>query len=708
MFKLQTKMKPAGDQPQAIEKLTDGLQKGLDHQTLLGVTGSGKTFTVAQVIQKVQRPTLVIAHNKTLAAQLCQEFREFFPENQVSYFVSYYDYYQPEAYLPRTDTYIDKESMINEEIDRLRHAATQSLLTRKDVIVVASVSCIYSIGSPEWYERASFAIERGQTLLRTDILRTLVFMQYARTQSDLTRGTFRLRGQVLEIMPPHFNTIYRIEMVGQEVRRIEETDPVSRKVREDLSRILLFPTKHFVTPKPEVDRALRDIRTELKEQLGYFQKVGKLLEIERLERRTRFDLEMIKEVGYCHGVENYSRHFEGRAPGAPPQTLLEYFSKNNGSDWLLVVDESHVTIPQVGGMYEGDKARKKTLVEYGFRLPSAMDNRPLKFTEFEARMPQMIYLSATPGRYELEHSKQVVEQVIRPTGLVDPEIIIAPITGGSNSPRPPLKVRGGEGGVMKSQIDDVIERIRGRVKQKERVIVTTLTKKMAEDLSSYLAELKIKARYLHSEVDTLDRITTLMEFRKGTFDVLVGVNLLREGLDLPEVSLVAILDADKEGFLRSETSLIQTIGRAARNVHGQVVLYADVMTGSIKRAVGETERRRKLQLEYNKKHGITPRTIKKRVRNLLEDFGIVQDEKTHERKNGRTGKALNLELAVDDRPVEAILKEKEAQMKKAANELEFELAALLRDEIQILKQALKKHGRQSRGSTGSPRPSASR
>jgi excinuclease ABC subunit B len=662
-FKLKSKFKPEGDQPEAVEKLMDGLDENYKHQTLLGVTGSGKTFTVANVIAKWQRPTLVIAHNKTLAAQLCNEFREFFPNNAVEYFVSYYDYYQPEAYLPVTDTYIEKEAMINDEIDRLRHAATQALLTRRDVIIVASVSCIYGLGAPETYEKIVLHLSKDQIITRQDLLNQLITMQFNRTNSDLKRGEFRLRGETLEIMPVSQEIIYRVESKNQIIEKIFVVDPVTRKIKDEPPDIWIFPAKHFVTLGPERERAFKTIRQELKDRLEYFKKSGKLLEAERLERRTNYDLEMIKEIGYCHGIENYSRHLSGRIAGEPPGTLLDYFGKNK--DWLLVIDESHVTVPQLAGMYEGDASRKKALVEFGFRLPSAADNRPLKFHEFEIRMPQTIYTSATPGSYELKKSEQVVEQIIRPTGLVDPEIIVRPITEKNKD--------------EKSQVDDLMERIAERVKRGERVLVTTLTKKMAEDLSDYLAEKKFKVRYLHSEVQTLDRIKILTDFRRGKFDILVGVNLLREGLDLPEVTLVAILDADKEGFLRSETSLIQTIGRAARNVRGQVVLYADHITGSMERAIRETERRRKLQMEYNKKHGITPQTIKKAIKDI-----VGEEDKRQKIKDKRI---LDLDLiGENDKSFEEIIAEKEKQMKEAAQNLDFELAALLRDEIKELKR----------------------
>ncbi|MFH2136736.1 MAG: excinuclease ABC subunit UvrB [Patescibacteria group bacterium] len=682
-FKLKSKFKPAGDQPKAIAELVNGLKKNYGHQTLLGVTGSGKTFTVANVIAKINKPTLVIAHNKTLAAQLCNEFREFFPKNAVEYFVSYYDYYQPEAYLPRTDTYIEKEAMINDEIDRLRHAATQALLTRLDVIIVASVSCIYGLGAPENYEKIVLHLEKAQIITRANLLSQLITMQFNRTNSDLKRGEFRLRGETLEIMPVNQEIIYRVESSAQKIIKIFAIDPVTRKIKDEPADVWIFPAKHFVTLSPERERAFKTIKAELKDRLEYFNKNGKLLEAERLERRTNYDLEMIKEVGYCHGIENYSRHLSGRAAGKPPETLLDYFDRSNqrspdfsrvekthskewppkSSDWLMVIDESHVTVPQLSGMYEGDASRKRALVEFGFRLPSAADNRPLKFGEFETRMPQTIYTSATPSDYEARHSEQIVEQIIRPTGLIDPEIIVKPITPKNKN--------------EKSQVDDLMERIADRVKRNERVLVTTLTKKMAEDLTDYLAEKKFKVKYIHSEVQTLDRIKILTEFRRGKFDILVGVNLLREGLDLPEVTLVAILDADKEGFLRSETSLIQTIGRAARNVRGQVVLYADQITGSMERAIKETERRRKTQMEYNKKHGITPKTIQKKIKD------IVGEEIT----KSKTRNILDLDIAAEKgKNIEEIIKEKEKQMKEAAKDLQFELAAILRDEIRELKK----------------------
>lgn len=662
-FKIKSKFKPAGDQPKAIDKLVNGLKKNYGHQTLLGVTGSGKTFTVANVIAKVNKPTLVIAHNKTLAAQLCNEFREFFPDNAVEYFVSYYDYYQPEAYLPRTDTYIEKEAMINDEIDRLRHAATQALLTRRDVIIVASVSCIYGLGAPETYEKIVLHLVKDKIITRADLLSQLITMQFNRTNSDLKRGEFRLRGETLEVMPVNQEIIYRIESINQKINKIFAIDPVTRKIKDEPYDVWIFPAKHFVTLTPERERAFKTIQAELKDRLEYFNKNGKFIEAERLERRTNYDLEMIKEVGYCHGIENYSRHLSGRAAGEPPETLLDYFGKNK--DWLMIIDESHVTVPQLAGMYEGDASRKRALIDFGFRLPSAADNRPLKFSEFESRMPQTIYTSATPADYELTKSGQIVEQIIRPTGLIDPEIIVKPITPKNKN--------------EKSQVDDLMERIADRVKRNERILVTTLTKKMAEDLSDYLETKKFKVKYIHSDVETLDRIKILTEFRQGRFDILVGVNLLREGLDLPEVTLVAILDADKEGFLRSETSLIQTIGRAARNVRGQVLLYADQMTGSMERAIRETERRRKKQTEYNKKHGVTPRTIEKVIKDIIGRATKKQDAKER--------RILELDLLGEKgKNIEEIIKEKERQMKEAAKNLQFELAAILRDEIRELKK----------------------
>lgn len=673
-FKIQSKYKPAGDQPKAIEQLTMGLKKGFDRQTLLGVTGSGKTFTMANVIQNVQKPTLVIAHNKTLAAQLCNEFREFFPENAVEYFVSYYDYYQPEAYMPASDTYIEKEAQINEEIDRLRHACTQALLTRSDVIIVASVSAIYGLGSPKEYEKIVLHVRVGDELDRRAMMEQLIAMQFVRTNADLKRGQFRMRGQVFEIMPVNEDAIYRFEITNR-IESIELVDSVTRQVKRAQEDAWFFPAKHYVVSEGARELAFGRIKKEIEEQLAMFQSQGKVIEYERLKRRVAYDLEMIKNIGYCNGIENYSRHFEGRAEGEPPFTLLDYLGHGVGSGkFLTVIDESHVTVSQIRGMYNGDRARKDTLVEHGFRLPSARDNRPLAYKEFDARVGQIVYVSATPTEYETSVSQQVVEQVVRPTGLIDPEVIVRPIVGD------PKKG-------TKSQVEDLLVRIDERVASGERVLVTTLTKKMAEDLTDYLKEKKIKVAYLHSDIQTLERIEIITDLRLGKYDVLVGVNLLREGLDMPEVSFIAILDADKEGFLRSETSLIQTIGRAARNVNGQVVLYADTITGSMERAMAETERRRKIQLEYNKKHGITPATIQKAIRNILEEFGITADKakRGDRRRAARASSVAELDLLGDARPLEEIIKDKEQQMKSAAKDLEFELATILRDEIRELR-----------------------
>ena len=668
-FELISENKPAGDQPKAIESLVYGLQKGCRDQVLLGVTGSGKTFTMANVVMAMQKPTLVIAHNKTLAAQLCNEFRGLFPHNSVNYFVSYYDYYQPEAYIPSSDTYIDKEALVNDEIDKLRHAATTALLTRRDVIVVASVSCIYGLGAPEVYAENIIRFKVGDRIERKDFSRKLVELQFSRTTADLKRGTYRLRGESWEIMPADREVIYNFEVVAGVIRAIYEIDPIrgfEPGRTPQIADVVFAPAKHFITEAPERERAIKAIQVELRDQLKKLESEKKLLEAERLERRTKFDLAMMREVGYCHGIENYSRHLSGRPAGAPPDTLLDYFPRtpNGEPDFLTIIDESHMTVPQIQGMYNGDAARKKTLVEYGFRLPSAIDNRPLRFSEFEARIGQVIYTSATPGPYEMEKSNpsagtgQVVEQIIRPTGLVDPKITIRPALG---------------------QVDDLIPRIEGRVKKKERVLVTTLTKRMAEDLSAYLEEKKVKVNYLHSDVKTLDRIRILTDLRRGKIEVLVGVNLLREGLDLPEVSLVAILDADKEGFLRSEVSLIQTIGRAARNVEGEVLMYANQITGSISRAIKETERRRKIQIAYNKKHGITPTTIVKAITDILPEVDVDKILKLEMRAVPRSNTARK-----------ALLAEKEREMKEAAKRLDFELAAILRDEIRELTKNIKK------------------
>ncbi|MFZ2390730.1 MAG: excinuclease ABC subunit UvrB [Minisyncoccales bacterium] len=668
-FKLKGEMKPKGDQPQAIEKLVQGLKQGMGKQTLLGVTGSGKTFTIANVIDKVQKPTLVISHNKTLAAQLCNEFREFFPDNAVEYFVSYYDYYQPETYMVPTDTYIEKEAQINEEIDRLRHACTQALMTRKDVIIVCSVSCIYGLGSPDEYKKVMHVFKKGEKISRQEIARKLIDLQFERTNEDLFLGKFRLRGQVLEIMPVSQKVIYRMN-ISDKIDSIELIDPIRRNILEEVDEVSLFAAKHYVLNDETKKEALKEIREELEERLKFFEREGKLLEHERLKRRVNYDLEMIENIGYCQGIENYSRHFDGRKVGQPPFTLIDYF-KAADPDFLTVIDESHVTIPQIGGMYFGDKSRKKSLIDYGFRLESAYDNRPLQYFEFEELTKRKIYVSATPKEEELSQSEQVVEQIVRPTGLIDPEVIIRPITDKKGD----------------SQIEDLIKRIEEQVSIKERTLVTTLTKRMAEDLTDYLEKKKIKVKYLHSDIKTLERIDTITELRRGTIDVIVGVNLLREGLDIPEVSLVAVLDADKEGFLRNETSLIQTIGRAARNVNGRVVLYADNITKSIEKAVSETARRREIQLEYNKEHGITPKTIEKSIKNILEQFGLTSKQLKSKKRNE---KILEIDLKGDNRPLKEILKDKKLKMKEAADKLEFELAAILRDEINQLEKEIKK------------------
>src|SRR3989344_6036835 len=668
-FKLQSEYKPAGDQPAAIDALVEGLGAGTRDQTLLGVTGSGKTFTVANVILHVQKPTLVIAHNKTLAAQLASEYREFFPDAAVQYFVSYYDFYQPEAYVPVTDTYIEKEAMVNEDIERPRHSATQALLTRGDVIVVASVSCIYGLGSPVEYEKENLKLQAGASVTRASLTRRLTSMHFGRVGGDLSPGSFRALGAKVEIMPANERVIYRVDTTGGKVATIEEIDPITRSIERRSDSAFIFPARHYVTPHDVIDAALCDIEAELAEQLKRFEKAGKILEAERLKRRTRQDIAMIREFGFCNGIENYSRHFDRRKPGEPPYTLLSYFPKNaDGTpDFLTVIDESHVTIPQIGGMYAGDRARKEMLVEYGFRLPSAVDNRPLTFEEFEKRVGETLYTSATPGHYELERSSAPVEQVIRPTGLVDPEIVVKPIVSSNE---------------YLGQVKDFIAEAEIVTKRGGRSMVTVLTKKMAEDLAAFLAEKKVKARYVHSDVKTIERIEILTDFRKGTFDVLVGVNLLREGLDLPEVELVGILDADKEGFLRSETSLIQTIGRAARNVLGRVILYADTMTGSLERAIGETNRRRAIQEAYNKAHGITPKTIEKRIHDIVGDI-----ERTRSRA---VSELAELDKAAYGGDVKKLIKDKRNQMHEAADKLDFETAALLRDEIQKLEEKSRK------------------
>jgi excinuclease ABC subunit B len=670
-FKLVSKYKPAGDQPKAIAELVKGLRSGLARQTLLGVTGSGKTFTIANVIAQEQRPTLVIAHNKTLAAQLCQEFREFFPNHAVEYFVSYYDYYQPEAYLPRTDTFIEKDAQINEEIDRLRHAVTQALLSRRDVIIVASVSCIYGLGSPVEYEKSGMRLMVRDKISRTELLRRLVAMQFTRTTVDLKRGHFRAQGDVIELMPMNEEVLYRLSLTKGIIDEILLLDPVTRERREVLRDMMIFPAKHFMTAEGERERAITDIERELKTQLAIFEKEGKLLEYERLSRRTKYDIEMMRNIGFCSGIENYSRHFDGRSRGEAPYTLMDYFPK----DFLTIIDESHVTLPQIGGMFAGDQARKNTLVEHGFRLPSARDNRPLQFDEFVQKIGQAVFVSATPGPYEAATSDQVVEQIIRPTGLVDPETMVMPIVSfpAVDGEAPSLQGYAG-------QIGDLIVRIEQRVSVGERALVTTLTKKMAEDLTDYLKEKKIKVAYLHSDVETLDRISVLTDLRRGVYDVVVGVNLLREGLDLPEVSLIGILDADKEGFLRSATSLIQTIGRAARNVNGQVILYADVMTGSLKKAIAETDRRRAIQVAHNIAHNITPETITKKISDIRAE--LMGD------RTAATKKILRIEMTASPQELREVIAEKKGEMQDAAANLLFETAGLLRDEITVLEAEL--------------------
>ncbi len=649
-FKLKSPYKPLGDQPQAIESLVNGIKKGYHEQTLLGVTGSGKTYTMANIIEKVQKPTLIISHNKTLAAQLYEEFKVFFPENAVEYFVSYYDYYQPEAYVPRTDTFIDKEASINEEIDIMRHSATQSLLSRDDVIVVSSVSCIYGIGSPEDYGEFAFSIAVGDIYERSDILRKLIFMQYERNDIAFERGQFRVRGDVIEINPVHGTPPIRIELFGDEIDAISLIDPVTGKKEEPLQRYMIFPAKHFVVGADRMDQALKDINEELESRLRELNLNGKYVEAQRLEQRTRFDIEMLQEMGYCPGIENYSMHLSGRNWGDMPYSLLKYFP----DDYLTIIDESHVTVPQIRGMYNGDRSRKETLVEYGFRLPSAKENRPLRFDEFEAIQNQVLYVSATPGPYEMSRSQNVVEQIIRPTGLVDPKITIRPVQG---------------------QVEDLLAEVRKKVAKDQRILVTTLTKRMAEDLTDYYARIGIKVRYLHSEIDTLERVEIIDDLRRGEFDVLVGVNLLREGLDLPEVGLVAILDADKEGFLRSETSLIQTIGRAARNVDGEVLMYVDDMTDSVRNAVDITNKRRKLQMAYNEKYNITPQST----------YRSLKDKKMSTKK---TPSRDDLKGMPKDE-LKLLIKDLEAEMKEAANDLDFERAAVLRDQIVALKSIKK-------------------
>jgi excinuclease ABC subunit B len=656
-LELVSDYQPKGDQPQAIDELVAGIERGDKHQVLLGVTGSGKTFTVASMLERVNRPALILAHNKTLAAQLYQEFRSFFPRNAVEYFVSYYDYYQPEAYVPQSDTYIEKESTINDEIDRLRLSATRSLFERRDVVIVASVSCIYGLGSPEAYYGMLLFLRRGGTLDRSELLRKLVDARYERNEYDLKRGTFRVRGDVVDIVPAYEETGIRVELWGDEIEGLSSFDPLTGRTIAPLAQVAIYPSSHYVTPGPRLAEARRTIEEELGQRKNELEREGRLLEAQRLTQRTMFDLEMLEAVGHCHGIENYSRHLSGRKPGAPPPTLMDYLP----SDCLIILDESHQTVPQVRGMFHGDRQRKQTLVEYGFRLPSALDNRPLSFEEFEDRLGQVLYVSATPGPYELEKSGGViVEQVIRPTGLMDPELDVRPVA---------------------SQVDDLLAEIRDRAARGERVLVTTLTKRMAEDLTEYYHDLGVRVRYLHSDIDTLERVRILRELRLGEFDVLVGINLLREGLDLPEVSLVAVLDADKEGFLRSAGSLIQTIGRAARNVNGRAILYADTMTDSMKRAIDETNRRRKLQQEYNTENGITPETIRKEIGGLLAsvyeaDYASIPSIAEAPEERFRTREELWSEI-----------RHLEEQMRAAAKELEFERAAELRDQIKRLKEA---------------------
>ena len=660
MFKLVAPFTAKGDQPEAIRKLADGIKKGYRHQTLKGATGTGKTFAMAAVIEAINKPTLVIAHNKTLAAQLTSEFKEFFPENGVGYFVSYYDYYQPEAYVPQTDTYIEKDASINEDIDKLRLAATMSLFERRDVLIVASVSCIYGLGDPENYLNLSCHLEVGEVKNREDILRELILMQYSRNDISLTRGHFRVRGDLLEIFPAYEDVAIRVELFGDEIERITKVDTLTGELIAEFEDITIYPASHYVTPEDKIKRAIKTISAELEERLAELRSQGKLLEAQRLEQRTRYDLEMLSQMGFCTGIENYSRHLDGRPPGSRPLTLLDYFPEN---DFLVMIDESHITIPQIGGMYAGDRSRKEKLVEYGFRLPSALDNRPLNFQEFEALVPQAIYVSATPGDYELKHSQQIVEQIIRPTGLLDPEVEVRPVKG---------------------QIDDLLQELRKVIERKERVLITTLTKRMAEDLTDFLAEAGIKVRYLHSDIDTIERSEIIRDLRLGEFDVLVGINLLREGLDLPEVSLVAILDADKEGFLRSERSLIQTIGRAARNVNGRVIMYADQITDSMQKAIDETNRRRAIQQSFNEEHNITPQTIIKPVREVLRPVDMVVKEEKVQYQDKEKEKRQLSRIELED-----LILDLEEEMKEAANNLAFELAAQIRDEIRELEEELR-------------------
>lgn len=655
-FILHSEYKPTGDQPQAIEALVKGFEEGNQCQTLLGVTGSGKTFTMANVIEQLNKPTLIIAHNKTLAAQLYGEFKEFFPENAVEYFVSYYDYYQPEAYVPSSDTYIAKDSSVNDEIDKLRLSATASLIERRDVIIISSVSCIYGLGEPENFEKMMVSLRPGMEKDRDEVLRQLIDIQYDRNEMDFKRGTFRVHGDVVEVIPANeADMAVRIEFFGDEIDRITKVDVLTGEIKSELSHVAIFPASHYVVGKEDLERAVKAIEEELEEQIKYFKSEGKLLEAQRISERTNFDIEMMRETGFCSGIENYSRHLTGSEAGQPPRTLLDYFP----DDFIMMIDESHKTVPQVGGMYHGDQSRKHTLVDYGFRLPSALDNRPLSFDEFEKKIDQVLFVSATPGPYEAEHELLRAEQVIRPTGLLDPEVEVRPVEG---------------------QIDDLIGEVNKEVAKKNKILITTLTKRMAEDLTDYMRELGIRVRYLHSDIDTLERTEIVRDMRLDVFDVLVGINLLREGLDIPEITLVAILDADKEGFLRSETSLIQTIGRAARNAEGHVIMYADVMTDSMKQAIEETERRRKVQMAYNEAHGITPQTIKKSVRDLIAVSKKVAAEEVRMEKDPES---------MSEKELEKLAKELTKQMKKAAAELNFEAAAELRDKLVEIKRMMK-------------------
>ena len=654
-FELVSEYKPTGDQPQAIKELVEGFKEGNQCQTLLGVTGSGKTFTMANVIQQLNKPTLIIAHNKTLAAQLYGEFKEFFPNNAVEYFVSYYDYYQPEAYVPSSDTYIAKDSSVNEEIDKLRLSATAALIERRDVIVVASVSCIYGLGEPENFEQMMVSLRPGMEKDRDEVLRQLIDIQYDRNDMDFKRGTFRVRGDTVEVVPAdRGDTAIRVEFFGDEIDRISEIDMLTGEIKNTLNHIAIFPASHYVVPKERMEKAIKNIEIELEEQVKYFKEEGKLLEAQRIAERTNFDIEMMRETGFCSGIENYSRHLAGLAPGQPPNTLMDYFP----DDFIIMIDESHKTVPQIGGMYHGDQSRKRTLVEYGFRLPSALDNRPLSFEEFESKIDQVMFVSATPGKYEEEHELLRAEQVIRPTGLLDPEVEVRPVEG---------------------QIDDLIGEVNKEIANKHKILITTLTKRMAEDLTDYMRELGIRVRYLHSDIDTLERTEIVRDMRLDVFDVLVGINLLREGLDIPEITLVAILDADKEGFLRSETSLIQTIGRAARNAEGHVIMYADTITDSMRAALDETQRRREVQMAYNEEHGITPKTIQKAVRDLISVSRKVAASELQMEKDPES---------MSEKELEKLIKELEKQMKKAAADLNFEAAAELRDKLIELKKTL--------------------